>query len=168
MTSQASTQNGTHNKASLSLPSDTELVVTRDFAYPPELVWRASTRPEIVKQWWGIAPREQFVVCEIDLRVGGQWRYVFRDADGNEDGFSGRFLEIEAPHRTVQTEQYEQMAGSEHTVTVTYTDNGEGGTRLTTHHQYPSQEMRDGHVASGMEWGMNITFDHLDEVLPTL
>jgi uncharacterized protein YndB with AHSA1/START domain len=168
MTTQPSTDNGTHNKVSLSFPSDTELVVTRDFAYPPELVWRASTTPEIVRQWWGIAPRDQFVVCEIDLRVGGQWRYVFRDGEGNEDGFSGEFLEIDAPRRSVQTERYEQMAGAEQTVTVTYEDDGQGGTRVSSHHRYPSQEMRDGHVASGMEWGMNITFDHLDDVLPTL
>lgn len=162
------TQPGTENKVSLSFPSDTELVVSRDFAYPPELVWRASTTPEIVRQWWGIAPRDNFVVCEIDLRVGGQWRYVFRDEDGREDGFSGEFLEIDAPHRSVQTERYEQMVGAEHTVTVTYEDDGQGGTRLVSHHRYPSQEMRDGHVASGMEWGMNITFDHLDAVLPML
>ena len=88
MTTQSNTQSSTHGKASLSFPSDTELVVSRDFAYPPELVWRASTTPEIVKQWWGIAPRDQFVVCDIDLRVGGSWRYVFRDEQGNEDGFS--------------------------------------------------------------------------------
>jgi uncharacterized protein YndB with AHSA1/START domain len=168
MSTQSNTQSSTHGKASLSFPSDTELVVSRDFAYPPELVWRASTTPEIVKQWWGIAPRDQFVVCDIDLRVGGSWRYVFRDEQGNEDGFSGRFLEIDAPHRSVQTEQYEPMPGSEHTVTVTYEDNGQGGTRLSSHHEYPSQEMRDGHIASGMEYGMNITFDHLDDVLPTL
>ena len=166
MTTQPSTTNG--NKVTLSFPSDTELVVSRDFAYPPELVWQASTTPEIVKQWWGIAPRDQFVVCDIDLRLGGSWRYVFRDEQGNEDVFSGRFLELEAPHRSVQTEQYEPMPGSEHTVTVTYEDNGQGGTRLSSHHQYASQEMRDCHVASGMEYGMNITFDHLDDVLPTL
>ena len=168
MTTQPTTQNGTHDKATLSFPSDTELVVTRDFAYPPELVFRASTTPEIVKQWWGIAPREQFVVCEIDLQVGGQWRYVFRDADGNEDGFSGRFVEIEAPHRTVQTEQYEQMAGTEHTVTVTYTDNGSGRTTLSTHHRYPSQEMRDGHVASGMERGLQHSLDRVEDLLAEL
>ena len=110
MTTQPSTTNG--NKVTLSFPSDTELVVSRDFAYPPELVWQASTTPEIVKQWWGIAPRDQFVVCDIDLRVGGSWRYVFRDEQGNEDGFSGRFLELDAPHRSVQTEQYEPMPGS--------------------------------------------------------
>ena len=148
MTTQPSTTND--NTVTLSFPSDTELVVSRDFAYPPELVWQAS------------------VVCDIDLRVGGSWRYVFRDEQGNEDGFSGRFLELDAPHRSVQTEQYEPMPGTEHSVTVTYEDNGQGGTRLSSHHRYASQEMRDGHVASGMEYGMNITFDHLDEVLPTL
>jgi uncharacterized protein YndB with AHSA1/START domain len=123
---------------------------------------------ELVKQWWGIAPRDQFVVCDIDLRVGGSWRYVFRDEQGNEDGFSGQFLELDPPHRAVQTERYEPMPGAEHTVTVTYEDNGRGGTRLSSLHRYASQEMRDGHIASGMEYGMNLTYDHLDDVLPTL
>src|SRR5262245_28848208 len=108
--------------ATLSMPSDRELVITRDFNAPRRLVFDAMTKPEYVKRWWGIR-KMPMVSCEIDLRVGGAWRYVVRDVDsGTDHAFSGEYREIVAPERLVSTERYEPIPNSDYVVTATFTE----------------------------------------------
>jgi uncharacterized protein YndB with AHSA1/START domain len=151
---------------SLAMPSDREIVITRAFDAPRKLVFETLTRPEHVKRWYG--PRRfSVVVCEIDLRVGGTWRYVLRDADGSEYGFSGEYREIVPPERLVSTEGYEAMPGHEYLVTLTL-DEQDAKTLLRSHLLYQNVADRDGHVQSGMEPGMRETLDRLGELLATL
>jgi uncharacterized protein YndB with AHSA1/START domain len=153
--------------AKLSLPSEREIIITRDFNAARALVFDAFTRPEHVKRWYGLRS-SVLSVCEIDLRVGGAWRYVLRDPDsGAEHAFSGEYQEIVRPERLVCTERYEAVPGSDHLCTVTLTERA-GKTTLHNHMQYPSVAQRDGHLQSGMEPGMQQTLDRLDELLQTL
>ena len=150
----------------LTLPSDRELVITRTFDAPRRLVFEAMTTPEHVRRWYG--PRRlTMTVCEIDLRVGGSWRYVVRDPDGNEFGFSGVYREIVPPERLVTTEGFEGMPGHEYIATLTL-DEHDGRTTLTNTLLYQSVEDRTGHMQSGMEPGMRETLDRLAELLATL
>src|SRR6478735_1334612 len=142
-------------QATVSYPSDTELVITRTFDAPRELVFAALTQPEHVRAWYGMS-EDGLLVCDIDFRVGGAWHYVL-----------GEYLEIDAPTRIVNTERYDNMPGAEYVATVTL-DEAAGATTLTNHLRYPSQEMRDGHVSSGMEYGMNISYGRLDTLLAKL
>jgi uncharacterized protein YndB with AHSA1/START domain len=160
--------NVTHNApAKLSLPSDTEIIITRDFNAPRALVFEAMSKPEHVKRWYGLRYMPM-PVCEIDLRVGGTWRFVLRDPEsGIDHAFSGEYREIAPPDRIVFTERYEAIPGSDHVVTSTLTER-DGKTTLTAHILYASKEHRDGHLASGMEHGMQETYDRLDELLATL
>jgi uncharacterized protein (TIGR03086 family) len=152
--------------ATVTLPSDTEILITRTFQAPAALVFEALTTPEHVRNWWGFETAP-LVVCEIDLRVGGAWRYVTRDADGRELGWHGDYREIEAPQRIVSTEVFEGFpdAGSLNTMTLTEVD---GLTTLQTVVLHTSRENRDGHVNSGMEGGMQHTFDRLERLLEQL
>jgi len=147
----------------LAFPSDRETVITRTFAAPRKLVFAAMTQPEHVRQWYGLHD-QTMKVCEIDLRVGGKWRYVVQMPDGNEFAFSGEYLEIAPPERLVSTEWFEAIPGSDYVATVTFSEQ-DGKTTLTSHLRYQSPEHRDGHVNSGMEWGMQQTFARLDEHL---
>ena len=147
----------------LSFPSDRETVITRVFDAPRSLVFAAMTQPEHVRQWYGLRDHTM-KVCEIDLRVGGKWRYVMQMPDGNEFAFSGEYLEIVPPDRLVSTEWFEAIPGSDYVVTTTFVEQ-DGKTTLTSHLRYKSPEYRDGHVNSGMEWGMRQTFARLDEHL---
>jgi uncharacterized protein YndB with AHSA1/START domain len=149
----------------VTLPSDTEIVITRDFNAPAQLVWEAWTKPEHVRRWYGLRGNN-LAVCEIDLRVGGSWRYVLRDESG-EYPFSGEYLEIEAPNRVVSTERFELIPNSDYVATVTLTERN-GVTSMRSHLKYQSREHRDGHIASGMEAGMRETYVRLDEVLEDL
>jgi len=150
----------------LTTPSDRETVITRIFDAPRELVFEAMTRPEHVKRWWGIRSTT-LVVCDIDLRPGGRWRYVLRDESGQEFGFSGEYREIDPPARIVSTEEFEPMPGTEYVVTMTL-EEVDGKTKMTSHLLYQSAQHRDGHLASGMESGMRETFDRLAELLEEL
>ena len=162
-----STTDQTAPKAVVTFPSDTELVITREFRAPRELVFAAITQPEHVRQWWGMAP-DGMLVCDIDFRVGGQWHYVLAGEPGGEDhSFSGEYLEIDPPAKIVSTEGYDNIPGARYSVTVTL-DEADGVTTLRSHLQYPSQEFRDGHVASGMEHGMNISYNRLEALLDGL
>jgi uncharacterized protein YndB with AHSA1/START domain len=148
------------------MPSEREIVIERVFDAPRRLVFEAVTKPEYVARWYG--PRRlNIVVCEIDLRVGGTWRYVLRDPDGNDYGFSGVYREIVPPERIVTTEGYEAMPGHEYVVTMTL-DEQAGKTKLRSHLVYQNAADRDGHVRSGMEPGMRETYDRLAELLATL
>src|SRR5216684_8158499 len=151
----------------LTLPSDREILIERVFDAPRRLLFDALTRCEHVAQWYG--PRAMALTsCEIDLRVGGTWRYVVRDPAGNDFGFSGEYREIVPHERLVCTENFEGIPpGHDYLVTVTLDEQG-GKTTLRSHLQYKSPEDRDGHIQSGMEPGMRETYDRLAELLATL
>lgn len=149
----------------LTLLSDREIVATRVFHAPRRLVFEAWTKPEHVKRWYGGYRSMTLPVCEIDLRVGGTWRYVLDDpSNGTDLGFSGEYREIVQPERLVSTERYEWIANSDHIVTLTLTEQ-DGKTTLHLHVQYPSVEQRDGDLQSGMEVGMRETLNRLEELL---
>jgi uncharacterized protein YndB with AHSA1/START domain len=149
------------------MPSDLEIIITREFKARRALVFDAFTQPQHVKRWYGLRASE-LRVCEIDLRVGGAWRYVLHDVDSHTDhAFSGEYREIVRPERLVCTERYEPIAGSEHLCTVTLTELA-GKTVLHNHMLYTSVEQRDGHLQSGMEPGMQQALDRLDELLQQL
>jgi len=149
--------------ATVSAPGDREIVITRRFEAPRALVWETITRPEYVLRWWGPswAP---VVTAEIDLQVGGAWRYVCRGDDGAEMGWHGTYREVTPVERVVSTEVFEGFPDAESVNTMTLTE-VDGVTTLTTVVAHSSREHRDGHLQSGMEAGMQETFDRLDTLL---
>ena len=157
--------NGTknrHGSAIVTLPSDTEILITRQFDAPAALVFKAYTTPELVRRWWGFETSE-WLVCEVDLRVGGTWRYVVKD-DDYEVGFHGEFREIDGPHRIVSTEVFEGMPDA-HSVNTTTFEELDGVTTMTTLVQHTDPEHRDAHIQSGMEAGMQVSYDRLEDVV---
>ncbi len=157
-----------HGSAVITLPSDTEILITRVFDAPADLVFKALSTPELVKRWWGFDTAE-WLVCEIDLRVGGRWRYVAREEDGFEVAFHGGYREIDAPHRVVSTEVFEgapvpdpDAAGTLNTVTL---DEADGVTTMTVRIEAPSQDVRDGIIQSGMESGMQVSYNRLEDLV---
>jgi uncharacterized protein YndB with AHSA1/START domain len=156
--------------ATVTLPTDEQILITREFDAPKELVYKAWTTPELVKRWWN-AKRGEVTIAEIDLRVGGTWRYVMVADGGMEVGFHGEFREIVPDERIVSTEIYEGLppeAPQEGTLnTATFTEEN-GRTILTVLVQAPNQEMRDAIIASGMEAGMQDAMDLLEEVAISL
>lgn len=152
-----------HGSARVTLPSDTEILITRSFEAPCALVWDALTTPQHLLRWWG---PEHFplVECSIDLREGGEWRYVARSTDGEEMAWYGTYRTIAAPGRLVTTEIFEPHPEAEALNTTTLTEVG-GVTTLEVLVQHRSREHRDGHVHSGMEAGMQGSFDRLDALL---
>jgi uncharacterized protein YndB with AHSA1/START domain len=155
--------------ATVTLPTDEQILITREFDAPKHLVYKAVTTPELVKRWWN-AKRGEVTVCEIDLRVGGKWRYVMVTEDGFEVGFHGEYREIVPNERIVSTEVYEGAPGGDeggtlNTMTLIEVD---GRTTLTTLVQAPSTEIRDAIIDSGMEAGMQDAFDLLEEVAVSL
>ena len=154
------------NVYTLALPSDKELVMTRVFNAPRELVFRAHTDPALVAQWWGWR-NYTTIVDQFDVRPGGKWRIVGRGPDGKEEGFRGEFREIVAPERFSWTWEYEGMPG--HVLIEKYAfEEHEGKTTLTATSTFDSQEDRDGLIATGMEEGANETGDRLEELLARL
>lgn len=151
----------------IDAPPDEPVIHTRRFVQaPPELVFDVLTRCEHLSRWWG--PRRlELVVCEIDLRVGGAYRFVQRAPDGQEFTFSGEFLEVEPPHRLVQTFTF---AGMPEDVAVgTFTlEQVDGGTVIDERALHGSIAARDQHLANGMEGGMRESYDRLDELLASL
>jgi uncharacterized protein YndB with AHSA1/START domain len=155
-----------HGSAVVTLPSDTEVLVTRAFDAPADLLFTALTTPELVKRWWGFETSE-WLVCDIDLRVGGAWRYVIREQD-MEVGFHGEYREIDGPHRLVWTEIYEGIPDpgpDGAAVNVTTLEEDGGVTTMTTLIQMPSQEARDAMLATGMESGMQVSYDRLEDLV---
>jgi uncharacterized protein YndB with AHSA1/START domain len=163
----ASPLSSTDARATIELLSDTQIRISRHFAAPAARIFTAMTVPEHVRRWYG--PRAlQITVCEIDLRIGGRWRYVLTAPDGSAHGFAGEYLEIEAPHRIVSTEYYEPIGADHAFVATVRLDPVDGGTHFTNTITYRSRADRDGHLGAGMEAGMNETFDRLALLLPTL
>lgn len=155
--------------ATVTLQGDRDILITRAFNAPKHLVYRAMTEPELVKRWWN-AKRGEVTTCEIDLRVGGTWRYVMTTDDGTEVGFHGEFREIVPDTRVVQTEMYEVPGLSEDDANVntcTLTE-GDGRTTMTVLVHTVSPESRDAQIASGMEAGMQDAYDLLEEVAVSL
>jgi uncharacterized protein YndB with AHSA1/START domain len=150
-------------KATLTTPADREIRVEREFDAPRDQVFATYTDPELIPQWWG--PRDTTtVVDQMDVRPGGSWRFVMRGSDGTESGFRGTYREVTPPERIVQTFEWEPMAGHVSVETATFEDLGER-TRVVTTSIFHTTEERDGMLASGMEGGLNETYDRLDEVL---
>ena len=148
----------------VTTPSDNEIRITRLFDAPRRLVFEALTKPEHVRRWWGILDEGYSVpVCEIDLRVGGKWRFVGRTPNGDIPAFYGEFREIVPPERVVQTECYEPFPDACSLVTMVLTEES-GKTRITVTSVYPSKEVRDMVLQTGMEKGAAISYDRLEDV----
>jgi uncharacterized protein YndB with AHSA1/START domain len=149
----------------VTTPSDREVVLTRVFDAPRELVYDALTKPELLKRWFG--PRGwSLVVCEVDLRVGGKWRFVLHGPDGGTMGMYGVYRELVRPERTVHTESFDDYPG-ESLVTGVLVER-DGKTTLTGTVLYESKEIRDAVVSSGMEHGAAESYDKLAELLPSI
>jgi len=155
-----------HGSATVTLPSDREILITRQFDAPANLVFKAFTTPELVRRWWGFDTSE-WLVCDIDLREGGSWRYVTREAGGFEVAFHGEYRTIEAPHRIVSTEVFEGVPDAAALNTSVFEEDA-GVTTLTITVVHDSQEHRDGHIASGMEGGMQISMNRLEDLVVEL
>ena len=151
--------------AMVTLPSDTEILITREFAAPKHLIYKAWTTPELIKRWWS-AHRGEVTLAEVDLRVGGQWRYVMI-ADGFEVGFHGEYREIVPNERIVSTEVFEGMPEGEAVDTLTLTEK-DGRTTLTILVQHQTKAHRDAHIESGMESGLQDAMDLLEQVAISL
>src|SRR4051812_31915389 len=155
-------------KLQITTPSDRELAMTRAFDAPRNLVFDAWTRPDLLKQWLGVFGGWTFAVCEVDLRVGGAYRYVWRGADGHEMGMGGVFREIVRPERIVATEKFDDAWYPGDAVdTTTFVEKG-GKTTVTTTVRYASKEARDGVLKSPMESGVAKSYDKLADVLAAM
>jgi uncharacterized protein YndB with AHSA1/START domain len=155
----------TSRSARVTLPSDTTILIEREFDAPRERVFRAWTTPELVGRWWH-AGRGEMTVCEIDLRVGGRWRYAIVTQDGMEVGFHGEYREIVPNERLVSTEAYEGIPDADahaalDTMTLTEAD---GRTLVSILVEHPTKQGRDMHIESGMEDGLQDALDLLEQV----
>ena len=159
----------TDGTARVTLPADNQILITREFDAPRHLVWRAYTEPELIKRWW--AGRKGTVTSvDVDLRIGGQWRYVMTANDGFEVAFHGEFRMIDAPSLLINTEAFEGVPDPEATaglVTVTLTER-DGRTYMESLCEYPDKAVRDAVIDSGMESGMQESYDTLEEVAAAL
>lgn len=155
--------------AVVTLPTDTQVLITREFDAPKHLVYRAWTTPDLIKRWWS-GDHGAVTSAEVDLRVGGRWRYVMKANEGFEVAFHGEFREIVTDERIVSTEVFEGMPDAEEAAVVntnTFIENN-GRTTLTILAQHPSREIRDMVIKSGMEAGMQEQMDHLEQVAVSL
>ena len=160
----------TSRSAKLTLPTDEQILVTREFDAPRQLVWKAMTTPELVRRWWH-AKRGEVTVCEIDLRVGGKWRYAMVTPDGSQVAFHGDYVEIVPDERIVAREIYEGLpdgVSAEELNTFTFADAGDGRTKLTLLIQAPSKDARDAILESGMEDGLQDALDLLEQLAASL
>jgi uncharacterized protein YndB with AHSA1/START domain len=152
--------------ATVTTPSDREIHIKREFDAPRDRVFAAYTDPKLVPEWWG--PRGTTTVVDVmDVRAGGSWRFVSRDADGREDAFRGTYREVTPPDRIVQTFEWEGMPGHVSVETAVFEELGDR-TRVVTTTTFHTTEERDGMLGSGMEKGMNETYQRLDELLARL
>jgi uncharacterized protein YndB with AHSA1/START domain len=147
-------------------PGKQEIVITREFDAPRELVFKVITDPKLLPQWWG--PRDLATyVDKMDVKPGGQWRFVHRDAEGHEYAFHGVYHEVLAPERIIDTFEFEGLPETGHVVleTMKLEELPGGRTRLTTQSVFQSVADRDGMLQSGMEGGVNDTYDRLEEIM---
>jgi len=148
----------------IATPGDRQIVITRSFDAPRDLVFLCYSKPELLRRWYGM-PDWTMPVCEIDFRVGGKWRFVQRSPDGFELGSQGLYTGIEAPARIEQTETYDDnWTGGGTTNVVAFTEERGVTTAITTV-TYPSAELRAAAAASPMATGMEIGFSRLDDLL---
>lgn len=156
------------NALSVETANDLEVVILRDFDAPADLVFRANTEAALVRQWLLGPPGWTMPVCEIDARVGGKYRYVWRQESGTEMGMGGVFREIERPTRIVNTQLFDQdWTGGETIGTMTLIEKN-GKTHMRNVILYASKEARDGALSTGMTEGMQAGYQRLDAVLETL
>ena len=154
------------NQLTVTTPSDREIVMTRVFDAPRDLVFEAHTSCEHMSRWWG-PRRYEITSCEIDFRPGGAWRIVHSGSDGQDFGFHGEFREIVRPERIVWTFEFEGMPGHVSVDTLTLEEH-DGKTTLTATSVFDTVEDRDGMLQSGMESGAAEAYDRLDEYLEVL
>ena len=155
-----------HGTAVITFPSARQIRISRRFNAPADLVFKVWTTPELVRRWWGFES-SPLTVCDIDLRPGGTWRFATREPDGTELGWRGTYLEVEPPHLLVSTEVFEGYpdAEAENTLTLTEVD---GVTELVVTVLHATEANRDGHVASGMESGLQHSLNRIDGLLTEL
>jgi len=156
----------TRNSAVVTLPSDAQILITREFDAPRHLVYRAYTTPELIRRWWS-GDRGEVTSVEVDLRPGGRWRYVMIANAGFEVAFHGEYQEIIPGERIVATEVFEGAPDAPAVSTTTFAEH-DGRTTLSILVQHISRENRDAHLNSGMEAGLQEAMNHLDEVARTL
>lgn len=151
-------------RAVITTPSEREIHIERVFNAPRERVFALYTDPQLIPEWWG--PRgTTAIVDRMDARSGGSWRFVIADADGNEStAFHGSYREVTPPERVVQTFEWEGMPGHVSVETAVFEDLGDR-TKVTTTSVFHTTEERDGMLQSGMEHGLNETYERLDELL---
>jgi uncharacterized protein YndB with AHSA1/START domain len=153
----------------ITTPTDREIVITRSFNAGRTLVWDAMNKPEFLRRWMLGPPGWEMTVCENDVRVGGTFRHEWKNADGTVMAMTGVYREVARPERSVRTETFETGCtpqSGEQIGTMVLTESG-GRTTVTITSLFPSKEARDGMLASGMEHGVNASYDRLDEILAT-
>jgi len=155
--------------AVVTLPGETQIHVTREFDAPKDLVYRAHTEPDLIRRWW-VARRGEMTVCDVDLRVGGTWRWVMVTPDGTEVAFHGTYREIVPNERLVYTELFEMpgLTDDDATVNTLTFEEHDGRTTMTSVTECGSAATRDMIIATGMEAGMQDAYDLLEEVAISL
>jgi uncharacterized protein YndB with AHSA1/START domain len=155
--------------ATVELPTDEQILITREFDAPKHLVFKAYTTPELVKRWWS-GQKGEVTIAEIDLRVGGKWRWVMVSSQGFEVAFHGEYQEIVPDERLVSTEIYEipDQGDSPPTINTATFMETDGRTTLTVLVECPTKELRDTIIDSGMESGMQESYDALERVAASL
>jgi uncharacterized protein YndB with AHSA1/START domain len=154
-------------RAKVTLPTDEQILITREFDAPKHLVYNAWTTPELVERWWS-GRRGETTLAEIDLQIGGSWRYVMVTNDGSEVAFHGEYREIVPNERIVTTEIYEAMPDGDPVVNVVTFTELDGRTILELLVQCPSKDVRDAIIDSGMEVGMQKQMDILEQLAISL
>ncbi len=154
----------TSETTKVTLPSDLEILVTREFDAPRDAVYKDMTDPKLVPHWWALR-NTTTTVDKMDVRPGGSWRFISREADGSENASRGEYRELIPGEKIVQTFEWEPMAGHISEETGTLTDLPGGRTLFTSRSRFSSKEDRDGMVQSGMESGLRQTYERLDELL---
>jgi uncharacterized protein YndB with AHSA1/START domain len=150
----------------ITTPSEREIHIERVFDAPRDRVFAVYTDPELIPEWWG--PRGTTAEVDVmDVRAGGSWRFVIHNSDGSQTGFRGTYREVSAPERIVQTFEWEGMPGHISVETATFEDLGDQ-TRVVTTSLFHTTQERDGMLGSGMEGGLNETYERLDELLASL
>lgn len=149
----------------VSMPNDLEAVMTRSFDAPRTRVWECHTRPDLIRRWLLGPPGWSMPVCEVDLRVGGRYRYEWRKDDGRVMGMGGTFLEIVPPERLVTTELFDEDWTGGETVTTQVLTEQDGITTLTMTTRYSSRQARDAALKTGMTRGMEMGYERLDAML---